>query len=307
MPVKHTISSTWTKRFYNFSGICLGQFDLYTPRPIVLSSSYSQSCVDQGGLRFSVVTPVYNQRLYIGDTIRSVINQRYKNLEYIVIDGGSTDGTCEIIERDRDKLFAFESKPDRGQAHAINKGFSYATGEIMAWINGDDLLLPGTMMYVSKFFDNHPNTDVIYGHRIIIDAEGNDIGRWVLPKHDDQVLSLVDFIPQETLFWRRSAWEQVGGRVDESFDFAMDWDLLVRFRDAKLRIERLPRYLGAFRFHSAQKTSLAIASVGLTEMNRIRRRCLGEIPSTTKQLIAIAPYLIRHIILQKIDQYCHIY
>jgi hypothetical protein len=108
------------------------------------------------------------------------------------------------------------------------------------------------------------------------------------------VLSWADYVPQETLFWRRSLWEKVGGRIDESFRFAMDWDLLVRFRQAGARFARIPRFLGGFRVHAKQKTSAGISDIGFEEMNRIRARILGRVPSTIEVRKAVAPYLMRH-------------
>src|SRR5258706_8672796 len=118
-----------------------------------------------------------------------------------------------------------------------------ATGELLAWLNGDDILLPGALDYVVYFFETHPSVDVVYGHRIVIDPTGNEIGRWVLPPHSDRVLSWIDYVPQETLFWRRRAWERVGSHVDETFHFAMDWDMLVRLRDSGATFARLPQFL----------------------------------------------------------------
>jgi hypothetical protein len=118
----------------------------------------------------------------------------------------------------------------------------------------------------------------------------------VLPPHDDKVLSWADFVPQETLFWRRRIWEKSGARVDESFRFALDWDLLLRFRAAGARFARLPRFLGAFRIHEQQKTSAAINEVGFREMDRIRERELGHLPSRTQIKAALAAYLGRHVV-----------
>src|SRR6202162_2378644 len=99
----------------------------------------------------------------------------------------------------------------------------------MAWLNSDDIMLPGALAYVATYFNQHPGIDVVYGHRILIHENDQQNGRWVMPGHNYDLLSWADYIPQETLFWRRRIWDKVGGRVDESFRFAMDWDLLVRF------------------------------------------------------------------------------
>jgi hypothetical protein len=165
----------------------------------------------------------------------------------------------------------------------------------MAWLNSDDILLPGALAYVADYFVRHPEIDVVYGHRICIDEDDREIGRWVLPAHDDDVLSWADYVPQETLFWRRSIWEKAGGSIDESFRFAMDWDLLVRLRGAGARMACLPRFIGGFRIHAQQKTSAAINETGFREMNRIRERALGFVPAHGDVRRAVAPYLLRHI------------
>ena len=245
---------------------------MYAPRAVSLPSCYGQLQGATGALRISIVTPVYNQARFIGATIESVLHQNYRSLEYIVMDGGSVDGSTEIIERYRPSLARFETGADTGQSNAINKGIAHASGDVLAWLNSDDLLLPGAIEYVAHFFERHPDVDVVYGHRIIVDADGRAIGRWILPPHDDDVLSWADYVPQETLFWRRRIWERVGARIDESFQFAMDWDLLVRFRNAGARFSRVPRFLGAFRVHREQKTSKEIETTGAAEMDRIRLR-----------------------------------
>ena len=131
---------------------------------------------------------------------------------------------------------------------------------------------------------------------MLIDEDDRQIGRWVMPAHDDAVLSWADFVPQETLFWRRQIWDKAGGKVDESFRFALDWDLLVRFREAGARFARLPRFLGGFRIHSQQKTSASIAEIGFQEMDRIRERVLGRVPSRIEVRNAIAPYMLKHVL-----------
>jgi len=224
-----------------------------------------------------------------------VLEQNYPNLEYHVQDGGSEDGTLEIIQRHAHRLAGWESRSDSGQSQAINLGFAHTSGEIMAWLNSDDILLPGALHCVVDFFNRNPDVDVIYGHRLLIDENDKLIGRWILPAHNDKILSWADYVPQETLFWRRSIWEKVGGRIDESFRFAMDWDLLLRFRDAGARFARVPRFLGGFRIHPHQKTSAAISEIGFQEMDRLRERALGRVPTHLEVRRAVAPYLLRHL------------
>ena len=154
----------------------------------------------------SIVTPSFNQGHVLEATLRSVLDQGYSALQYVVQDGGSTDASVAILERYSARLFAWESARDGGQSAAINRGLRRTTGDIMAYLNSDDILLPGSLAYVADFFARHPDVDVVYGHRVLIDDTGAEVGRWVLPPHDDRVIAFADFIPQETMFWRRRAW-----------------------------------------------------------------------------------------------------
>jgi FkbM family methyltransferase len=273
----------------------LGNLNQHGPRPARFPSPHARRTAAQGCPRISIVTPSFNQGAFIERTIRSVLDQRYPALEYVVQDGASRDATVEILERFADRLAAWESAPDSGQAQAINRGFARTGGDIMAWLNSDDILLPGALDYVGDFFAENPQVDVVYGHRLLIDTQDREIGRWILPAHDDGVLSWADFVPQETLFWRRSLWEKAGGKVDETFRFALDWDLLVRFRDAGARFALLPRFLGGFRIHPSQKTSADISDVGYREMERIRERALGRTPTPIEVRKAVLPYLLKHV------------
>ena len=129
----------------------------------------------------------------------------------------------------------------------------------------------------------------------MIDEDDLEIGRWIMPGHDDKVLSYADFIPQETLFWRRRAFEKIGGALDENFRFAMDWDLLTRLRNAGCKFAHIDRFMGAFRIHAAQKTSAVINEIGYQEMDKIRLRELGFVPDQAAIRKATRPYLLKHI------------
>lgn len=273
----------------------LGRLEHHAPLPLKKPAPREWEGI-RNAPRISIVTPSFRQAHFIEETIDSVLDQNYPSLDYFVQDGASDDGTVDILKRYEMRLSGWESFRDGGQSEAINLGFAKTSGEIMAWLNSDDLLMPGSLATVAEYFDAHPEVDVVYGHRILIDEKGDEIGRWVLPAHDDEVLSWADFIPQETLFWRRSIWEKAGGRIDENFRFAMDWDLLQRFRSAGARMVRLPDFLGAFRIHNAQKTSAQINEVGMEEMARLRRRALGREVSWAQIHRALMPYLIRHIV-----------
>lgn len=246
--------------------------------------------------RISIVTPSFRHAHFIERTLDSVLNQGYPNLEYVVQDGGSEDGTKDILEKYSGRLTRWVSERDSGQGDAINRGFAGTDGTIMAFLNSDDLLLPGALATVAEFFSKHPTVDVVYGHRVIIDENDKEVGRWVLPPHDAEILRWADWIPQETMFWRRSAWERVGGHIDTSFQFALDWDLLLRFQDAGLRLHRIPRFMGAFRIHPSQKTSAQISDIGNKEMDRLRRRNFGRDVTWQEINAAVSPYILRHLV-----------
>jgi glycosyltransferase involved in cell wall biosynthesis len=273
----------------------LGNLNQYAPRKLTLPAAYHGNKPPQPAPRISIVTPSFQQGQYIERTIKSVLEQEYPNLEYFVQDGGSTDQTVSILKSYEGRISGWRSEKDNGQSHAINLALARASGEIMAWLNSDDLLLPGALMFVADYFARHPDVDVLYGDRLLINEGDMEIGQWILPGHDDRILNWADYVPQETLFWRRSVWEKAGGRVDESFRFAMDWDLLVRFRDAGARFTHIHRFLGAFRVHAHQKSTAVIADVGVTEMNRIRARILGRVPDQNEIRRAVIPFFARHV------------
>lgn len=249
----------------------------YPPRPI----SPEKFPPGQAGLarpKFSIVTPSFQQAAYLEHTLLSVLTQTAPADEYVVQDGGSSDGSAAIIRRHAEKLHFWASERDGGQADAVVKGFARTSGaphDLMAYLNSDDAYVPGALAFVADYFARHPEVDVVYGHRIVIDEQAREVGRWFLPPHDNAVLRLNDFVPQETLFWRRSLWDRVGG-IDSTFRFALDWDLLLRFEAAGARIVRVPYFLGCFRIHSAQKTSAQMASVGQKEINHLLTRANGR-------------------------------
>ena len=271
----------------------LGSLDHDPPKPLRVRVNYHRTTFPKSTPSLTIVTPTLNHAEYLAHTITSVVSQGHPRLEYVVQDGGSHDETCDILRQCNGVLTRWESSSDRGQAHAINKGFAGTSGEIMAYLNSDDLILPGALAYVSRYFAEHPEVDVVYGHRVLIDLHGRDVGRQVLPPHDDAVLAWADYIPQETLYWRRRTWDLIGGEIDESFQFAMDWDLLLRFADIGACIHRLPRFLGAFRVHPDQKTQ-ACWTLGEQEMFRLRARVHGRDVDYPEIHANIEGYLKRH-------------
>lgn len=280
----------------------VGVLEQHHPKPLEIPDHYriSRPAHPAHAPRISIVTPSFNQAKYIERTIKSILDQGYPNLEYVVQDGGSTDGTIDVVQPYVQQLTHFESRRDHGQAHAINLGVQHTSGEIMAYLNSDDILLPGSLNYVAEYFSNNPDVDVIYSHRVVINEKDEEIGRWILPRHDNQIILWADYVPQETLFWRRSIWEKAGNQMDESYQFALDWDMLVRFRAVGAKFVRVPRFLAAFRVQSAQKTSMHINSVGLEEMDRLRRKIHKRDIDWVVILKKTKPYLNRSVIYHKL-------
>ena len=278
----------------------IGALQHHAPRPMEIPDRYRVVPTTASAPRISIVTATLNAGRFLERTLRSILDQRYSPLEYVVQDGGSTDDTVAILDRYRDRLTAYRSERDRGQADALNRGFARTSGEIMGYMNGDDLLLPGALGYVAEFFARRPDVDVVYGHRVLIDKNDAEIGRWVLPRHSRAILSWIDPVPQETLFWRRSIWERVGGRLDESFHFALDWELLLRFQASGATFVRLPRFIGAFRIHEDQKTLSRMADLGRTEMQRLREHEHGRRVGPAEIRRRIRGYLLRHIVHHKL-------
>ncbi len=283
-------------RIKNFFTPKLGTLIQHPPRQLHFPRNYFRESSSKNLPTISIVTPSFNQSQFLERTIISIITQEYPNLEYIIQDGGSDEKTLDILKKYQPVLKHWESTQDKGQSHALNLGFRHATGEIMAYLNSDDILLPGSLNYIAQFFAKNPSVDVVYGHRILINEKDQEIGRWILPKHDEKILSWADYVPQETLFWRRSAWEKIGGEIDETFNFAMDWDLILRFKETGAKFFRLPRFLGAFRIHAHQKTSAQINLMGFEEMQRIRESIHGRKISQYEVQTEIRSYLFRHVI-----------
>lgn len=237
----------------------------------------------------SIVTPSYNQAPFLEATIRSVLEQDYPNIEYIIIDGGSTDGSLEIIKKYAGRLAFWSSEKDRGQTDALNKGFARASGDIMAWINSDDTYTPGAIHEAVESMQAHPEMGLVYGDANFIDDQGEVIGRFPAAQTDYRRLRQgYVHIPQQAAFFRGDLWRQVGP-LDPSFFFAMDYDLWVRIaKQAPLLY--LSRTWANFRLHGDSKTMIANDRCW-PEMIRVHQREGGSWFS-----IIVAKYIIRTLI-----------
>jgi carbamoyltransferase len=202
--------------------------------------------------KISIVTPSFNQGQFIEETIRSVLDQNYPDLEYLVIDGGSTDQTIDIIRKYETQLSHWESEKDRGQVHAINKGLTRATGDIFAFVNSDDIYLPGTFATVAKYFDEHPSAEWICGDtRMFGEGYDTEVVRTVVPKSAAHCLSWDYTAPQPGHFWKR---ELLGAGFDEAWRYDFDHDMYVRLLLAGHRCEHIPATFAGYRLHGASKT-----------------------------------------------------
>ena len=237
----------------------------------------------------SIITPSFNQAAFLEETMRSVLEQDYPNIEYIIMDGGSKDGSLEIIQKHAGQLAAWESKPDRGQTDAINQGFAKASGEILAWLNSDDILLPGAVSAAVKALQANPQAGMVYGNALLINAEGKKIGDFPAAQTDLRKLRQgYVHIPQQASFFRADLWKQVGP-LDPSFYFAMDYDLWVRLA-AKAPLLYVPELWAAFRLHGDAK-SIASDDRCWPEMLRVHYRDGGKPFS-----VIVAKYWVRKLI-----------
>jgi len=225
------------------------------PRRAPSSSPWEERAAAEGVWpRVSLVTPSFNQGQFLEDTILSVLNQGYPDLEYMVIDGGSTDGSPEVIRRYADRLAYWESTPDRGQSHAINKGWRRATGKYLWWLNSDDLLMPDSLASAVRHLEANPAEDLIYGDLLSIDEEGQPLGAWSLRDFDFADFMINDgHVAQPGGLVRREAVERIG-YLDEGLHYLMDWDFWTRLALSGGRLIHLPQTLAMYRVYDEAKT-----------------------------------------------------
>src|SRR5687768_2784108 len=202
--------------------------------------------------KLSIVTPSFNQAQYLEQTILSVLQQNYEHLEYIVIDGGSTDHSVDVIKRYADQITYWVSEKDRGQVHALNKGIEQATGDIFAFINSDDVFLPGAFNAIVDYFEQHPDCEWVCGDTIMFgDGFPTEVIRARIPRSAAQALSWDYKAPQPGMFWKR---ELIKDGFDEKWPYDFDHDMYVRLLLAGHRCEYIPVSLAAYRLHAVSKT-----------------------------------------------------
>lgn len=209
--------------------------------------------------KITVVTPVYNGEKYIEKTMQSIYSQKYPNLEHIVIDGGSTDSTIDLVNNFKECISYFVSEKDNGIYDALNKGFEKSSGEIMCWLNSDDLFHPESLWQVAEIFNRFPEVEWITGSPTNFDQKG--ICREVIPQRKWSVYQYLtgDYftIQQESVFWRRSLWEKSGGYINDKLRLAGDFELWLRFFRTKTKLYSCTLPLGGFRRHSSLQLSAA--------------------------------------------------
>lgn len=269
-------------------------FEQHPPRPLDLRALPVAPALPKQPPRIAIVTPSFNQGHFLRATIDSVLDQAYPRLFYHVQDGASADETVNIL-KGYGKRVSWQSEADDGQADAINRGFKDVDCDIMAYLNSDDTLLPGALACIAGFFEQRPDIDFVYGHRIFIDHAGSEIGRAIFPAHNGEALKYAGYVPQETMFWRRRVWDAVGP-MDTEFHYALDWDFMLRAEAAGFKLARLRRFLACFRVHDEQKTTRNYER-GRSEMQKLRRRSLGYVPTQLEIYRAMMPYLMRQFVL----------
>ncbi len=248
-------------------------------QPQQAATNQASAAITSGGKwpRITLVTPTYNRATYLEETILSVITQDYPNLEYIIVDGGSTDPeVLRIIRKYEDKLAWWLSERDGGHAEAIRKGFDRSTGEIMNWICSDDALLPGALRTMGEAFMTHPEAEVVYGNAHIMDEHSEFVTELRSVPYSTIGLLVGMNMHQTSVFWRRSLYERAGGNVGgESFEYTRyspDSDLFFRFAKAKARWFFVRKPLAKFRVHAGQVSTAEVQTTRQYALRAVREQ-----------------------------------
>jgi glycosyltransferase involved in cell wall biosynthesis len=254
-------------------------------------------------MKISIVTPSYNQGRFLEACMRSILDQDYPDLEYFVMDGGSNDGSVEIIRRYADRLAAWRSHPDGGQIKALQEGFERSTGEVMGWLNSDDMLSPWTLRVVGEVFRRFPEVQwLTSAYQMTMDDTGSIVGaRYVEGFHAElfyrgrnapiQPWFYTSFIQQESTFWRRGLWETAGARMDTSLRIVGDFELWARFFE-HAELYSVETSLGIFRFHPGSGTWRefdACLDVDRQILARYNRRLPSLLESRVRRVVRKLP------------------
>ncbi|MEI6222415.1 MAG: glycosyltransferase family 2 protein [bacterium] len=228
----------------------------------------------KNNIKFSIITPSFNQGDFIEQTIQSLLAQEYKNYEHIIIDGGSTDRTIDVLKKYSEKV-KWISEKDKGQSDAINKGFRMASGDVLAWLNSDDYYYPNTLQVVANFFADHPVSGWVTGDYCVVDSKGKQIRSFIpwykalLRKHPSKaMLSLANFIVQPSTFWRKEV--EIGvGTINNNLHYTMDYEYWFRiFEHYSLSV--IEEKLSAFRVHDSSKCGIMYEKVFQEEMKVLK-------------------------------------
>jgi len=240
--------------------------------------------------RISVITPSFNQAEFLERTILSIHNQEYPNLEHIVIDGGSSDGSIDIIRKYEKRFAYWRTAPDEGQSDAINIGAGHATGTYMTWINSDDLLLPGSLNRIGELIRTYPDTDIFYGNQVEVDTADRVTKRVYTVDFDlsDFLYEIHIIIHQQSAFWRTNIFRQLGGLSDCAY--AMDYDLFYRMIASGARWLRIEDFLAAFRMYPDSLTGTGeVARFRTSTVDRIFQEAIGR-PRSLFDRSLMAPF-----------------
>ncbi len=260
----------------------------------------------------TIVTPSFNQSPYLEKTILSVLDQDYPKLEYIIVDGGSSDGSQEIIQKYQDRLFWWVSENDEGMYDALNKGFAKGSGDIMCWLNADDVLFPNALFTVAELFSVNKSIEWLTGVPVFMDKSGRILGTSSLRKWSRLSFAEYDyfFIQQEATFWKRSLWEKSGAYIDTKYRLAGDFELWARFfRYAD--VYSAQTLLGCFRYRPGEQLSSLrqeayhremmgiIQSIKLPTADKKRLRLIHFL----QKIVKVLPFQFIHATIERLYRY----